>query len=775
MNTQRSNSSYRAPPRKSALAGLRQEESGLALYFVLGLLITIMVLIALVVEIPQQEVLQTQAKIASDSAALAAASHLDGTISGWEKAALTASHNLESNLFVNSSFQKQNTTYSIEFGFARMTSDPNGSANDNQFDSFVKVPLQTLPAGCDSALTCLNFDFLDSAHARYFGASQKSIANAVRINVTSQGAASVFGKIVGVMGYGQINKSAVSLVYDQQEYCVAPLAIPACALFLDTDPNHYGPPSIDKEYLLDDFDPILQSGRELIFTEASPWKPWTFHKRAFGLNRHLTYHRPPLINYTNIVGFPSDGPNECGIPASSDPNKKYPNCRADAIFGVLGAPGSSPGDTEAISPFDLEDYFTEFAKEWKNGPPSISTCSVKARFGAPFRPLENAVDNKFGLLSNETYADGDNPPTMDGDEPPKKIISRALKKLMPYMSTENFRNTFYDTDGQPKANIPLTRSTIEESIIRWPPYDKVSSSSIDEAVFTSDDTSTTTIDERTNTRILLKLQAPGQPNSHIKPLAHPKGYVTSEVEHGVKEVLAMVIGPAGQNPYCDYPAFLEQRQQWNTTPHSQSAPRIIGFVKVILVDYNFDQYTRMGDEQRSVFSSPDGDVLIDRNPIGIQIPSDASGTPKPEHQPYAAKDPAPWASQRAGEGEGDPGEYITEPTPTPDPNVTPEPTPTPVGTVGPEELWELNQVLEFPVGSGIKYHPKKYKTHPLPLRRLGCSDTEFTGRCHYLQDHPVQYGLGGITAALSIDLPMPLFGPRPVEGVTHPILIAVED
>ena len=318
-------------------------------------------MIALVVELPQQEALQVQAKMAADAAALAAVSHLDGTLNGWEKAAIVATQNLETNLFINSAFNETKTERSIELGFAHMTSDPDGAPTDNQFESFVKVPLNSPPANCNDAESCLGFDLSASANTPYLGARQKTIANAVRVTVSTQGAGAVFGKVAGVMGYGDIKRSAVSLVYDQQEFCVAPLAIPACALFLDTDPNHYGGESRDQEYLLDDFDPVLQSGRELIFTEASPWKPWTYHKRAFGLNRHLTYHRPPLIRYTNIPGFPNNAPNECGIAASTDPDKKYPNCRADAIFGVLGAPGKSPGDIQPISPTELADFFTATA------------------------------------------------------------------------------------------------------------------------------------------------------------------------------------------------------------------------------------------------------------------------------------------------------------------------------------------------------------------------------------------------------------------------------
>jgi hypothetical protein len=475
--------------------------------------------LSLAIDIPRKEIAGQELQRALDAAALAGANQLDGSQAGIDRAEDMVYSALRQNPIGGDSLvddQDQLEGVAIEFGFY--------SAADKKF----------LP---------LNGEFYDD------NLPTAAITNAVHVAATTDSDAT-FSRIYGFRSLGVQKRDAFAVASIDMERCVVPLALPACQLFLDQDPNNDANPEFDG-LVNETFEADKQCPREIIFTEASIWDPWLQEQRLEGYLRYHAYLKLPPTNFTTTE-------NLCGQQTG-----EHPNCLADLIPGVIGLPLDEEIDLgEAAEPADIIDQIN--CQEGEDCDKDGDLCragTVRVSLGQYLRPLDNGADDALGLLRDPLYSSDISKATARLINGPPELQNNpeALRELNIFPFKEVFGEK--NDPATHKLNYPYLRHTLEDRIFRWQPYGE-------------------------QEKILL--QDMGANNWSV-PMCHDPAIPANDDNAHVKQVTVMLIVPGHDDvSYCDFNAQFKNYSVTAIPPWSGSLPRVVGFVDINLFDFNFD-------------------------------------------------------------------------------------------------------------------------------------------------------------------------------------------
>ncbi len=352
------------------------------------------------------------------------------------------------------------------------------------------------------------------------------IANAVRVTAELTGVRAFFGNFVGLSTFGSMSRTAVAVSDASVSAPVVPLAIPACALLLETS-GDLG--TGDYQFDTADFVPGKQCIRELTFTEADPLGPrpagevWApFDERAEGIVRAASYdHRKTR--------------------------------RALPLSGVLGMPESLRPPSNGITrddPIAGNEFARLLGEIANNG-------GVRAKLGEYFIPLENSIFAGGFLSSQENAA--------KATEAFEKLISRGspLQQVMSIESGEdaidNFprlrpesaaRNYFIDVN----SNIRLRMKEFPPAAPGLPAFTN--------PMCTHRGYGNVPPAQRKALPVNIMV---------ISPTARGSNGVENEM-------------------YCDYASVFQGADQSSFPPFASTRPRVVGFVRANLFDFRFERY-----------------------------------------------------------------------------------------------------------------------------------------------------------------------------------------
>jgi hypothetical protein len=347
------------------------------------------------------------------------------------------------------------------------------------------------------------------------------LANAVRVRVEISGIQAFFGKFVGVSSFSSMARDSIAVSDPALTYPVAPIAVPACALLLDTE----GTASITHNYDTAEFSPEAQCIRDATFTEANPLAPFnpiegmaSYDARAHGIFRSQSY---------------PERATKLSLP----------------LHGVLGLPSSQTldlGPNETIKPKQLVDALEKLAEQ------GTSSFSVSATLGDYFYPLENGVF-PGGLLDNNYEFGRD-----------------AATHLRTMLAADGalFTDVFPPDSGEPAINYPKLRTEASDK---------------DKFIKMGPDVTLRMKQFPTGNQLFPPMVNPmcADPELRALPFADRKAlevYVmvispTEREDDGTPY------------RYCDYKAVFEGSEQNTTAPKGLTKPRIVGFVKASLFDF----------------------------------------------------------------------------------------------------------------------------------------------------------------------------------------------
>lgn len=331
---------------------------------------------ALVVDLLRQQIVLRQAQNAADASAVAAARVFDGTVQNWgeaKKVAIAALRHQNVMGVAETRLQEISFDDGIIDPFEE-TVNPNSPYRGTQASSGnLQITVERGAFWEDGFHSLEGMPLVDVSHrVSYSGRDDFSrvpmqyqvpvhiMANAVKVTVRVSSVPTFFAQILGISNLGTLERSSVSLSDAGIEQPVFPLAVPACALLLDTQADPRGEPVYDTQK----FEPTLQCGREVVFTEANPRGPvgsgGYFAQRGDGMLRAEYFSRRAT---------------ERTLP----------------MYGVLGIPQS----VETNRPADPSELRSAFA--------TLRSESLKARLGQYFKPLHNAVGP--GGLYGDAFAE----------------------------------------------------------------------------------------------------------------------------------------------------------------------------------------------------------------------------------------------------------------------------------------------------------------------------------------------------------------------------------
>lgn len=529
-----------------AETAVRGSQSGAILVIVLLLMTVLLGALVIAIDLPHKDNVDKELRAALDLASLAAARELDGSAEGVARAVAAANYTVQHNSPKGAS----------------ITFDPD---DDIALGFYGKIHCAEHQPPCsDSACrACQDADgqqeiyhFQELCKAgdtsgSFRGLPISAVANAVKLSATAEPAI-VFSRIFGAESSGSVRVRSAAAADQSPEECVFPYGVPACQLFLNPNAN-------ESALALDYYDAQGQCGRDLIFTESSMYDPWVWDKRGKGYVYSSFMPRQPSIRFTTDK-------NDCGYASGTT----GPNCRLASLPGVLALPlaeGEDPG--AAADPKQI----LELLESWASGK-SDEQC-LRVPLGASLKPLDNGVDDVYGLLSNEALRDR---------------MGRAMAALLtePAPATAGFSEVFgdvMDPDNPPQPNYPFLRNNPIDRILRWEPFTAAQ-------------------------QILMPAMGEWQ---WTNPLCHDARIPANDRARArVREVTVMALVPGDERfSYCDFAAHFEGAPLNAWPPYNETKPIVAGFVKVYLFDFNYDD---LGERPDSGLLFAD---LPDAGPLGI--------------------------------------------------------------------------------------------------------------------------------------------------------------
>jgi Putative Flp pilus-assembly TadE/G-like len=495
--------------------------------------LTVLGMGALVIESTRLRIENTRLQDIADAASLAAARELNGDVNGWLRAKRAGLSVIATNLRQNGKAVNvtggADDSLESEFGISGSQGTVNGYS----------VVIERGVYWADTAGKELEFNSLESDASAVTRATDASangkktpffsnlptfiVANAVRVKVVNPGMEFPLGKIFRLTENGTITKSSVSTSTSSIEECVIPAAIPACSLLLELDPEQ------KNQYDTKLYRASNQCQREVVLTEADPLGIDYGEDRREGLLRSELYPRKP---YWGTVL----------------------NDRAVPIYGVLGTAGGEKSE----GPATPEEVLT-FVK--------ASGGCKKVKIGSAFKPVENAVG-----------ADGIY--TRKGQE-----LTQVMRDIV-NKGDSTFKDVFGDgTDSKyTKGHMGPTEYSYphinaEGKELRWKWLE----------------------DPLTKMSLSMSLNPPEDLTDFTNPMCHDyggsfesttSGIPANDQNQRVKTVTLMVIAPTDKASggtsakYCDYAARLGGATQFSSAPEADTKPRVVGFVKAVLFDFN---------------------------------------------------------------------------------------------------------------------------------------------------------------------------------------------
>lgn len=534
-----------------------------AVIFLFALLVTVIFgVAALMIDVPRQEVVVQELQTAADAAALAAATQLNGTEAGWERAELAARRALQDNTVQGRPASELIAGKLQSEWFLRGTywfdSNPeDGSEPGYKFNKRVEE--------------------LYASGEQYMGLPAPALAQAVRVNLTLPEFKTTLGRLLHLSSVENMESTATALSNTETTQCVWPIAITACELLKRQEPGQFDRIP-ENEWTVDEFNPYEQSQRELLFMEPTIYESQQiWEERGIGLFRHLKYPAYPR------AVFPG-GSSACGVGAGEEGE----NCHANFIHGILGVHADFTGDPQrstVATPQELVDYIS-------NG----GGC-VPVKLGARFLPLQDAVKSSHGLFKDDDVRDA---------------LSNQVLSLISESST-SIKDVFGDPrDGTAAVNYPYLRygsntelgPALPDRTTVWSPYTSDHKILLGDMARTADQSKW--IGSYTYT----------SPSCH-----HPGLEADAPDTAPALEVVAMVIS-SDSDAYCDHYSA-ENGQAGNYSAVTvDTTPRVVGWTKVVLYDFNFDNL----DKQFATTNTPryprphlGGQEydLVDINPRGI--------------------------------------------------------------------------------------------------------------------------------------------------------------
>jgi hypothetical protein len=591
-------------------SGDKSNQSGSILVLVAIFLLPALAIVALVIDHSRQEIALQQLQDCGDAASLAASSKLDGTVYGWKNAKrsamavikncqvlgseindefrasndinlnegqpdpLEASDYFNGHYYTHNQGDYGNLVINIDRGVYWQGKEKDDNDNPKmEFFSLEAAPQGslTVEAGVrnkDGYLSLTNFIPPGAKAPEYMSMPTYTLANSVQVNVSLKHLDTTLGNIFGMLGFGKISKKATSINDTALEECVAPIAIPACSLMLDTDRNFIS----TNNYLTDAYQPEAQCERELVVAEAQTEVP----AREDGIARSDSFPRPPYYKFK----LPSEPPRL--------------NNKAVGLKGTLGVPDLD-GTGGSATASELSAHLSSL----KN---TGADC-FKAKVGMKFKPLDTFFDkNETNHLRPLPAQEGFlNNPALE------KELADLINDPSGAQKNPTFGEVFFDSAGNPLPNFPFLRNYRADTPqdpdvelrITWP------------------------LDQDGGTGEML-MSSMGEGN-WTNPMCHSSLVEANDKTRAkVKEITAMIVVPSGEANYCDYPAVFAGSYQRSLPPTADTSPIVVGFKKVYLYDFNImdleDPRNHKGTTITPYYpssGSPDKDV-IDRNPISTR-------------------------------------------------------------------------------------------------------------------------------------------------------------
>ena len=570
------------------------------------ILVAVFIVMAFVIDIPSEEVVGKQLQAASDAAALAASSELDGTSAGFIRAKKVAvavlrqnrikgaSHNLDGN---NSFALNTGSIYNADLDGTNYSGTSGTSGN-------LEISIERGIYWSKEDDSGYEFNSLESVNTgKKYGLPLYLFANAVQVSIKLNNVDTSFAKLFGVDSLGPMTRISKAVNDSEVEREVAPFAIRACDLMLDTDPGRSS-----TDHFTDSYRGDLQCKRNtIIFREpnwenestdnvntTAPYRGVVGVARREGFARYLSHRRPTLYQKgpTTDTCFP-DG--------SSGGN--YQNCKNLPIQGVLGITGTT------FEKSTSDDIIK-----------ALSGSPVVAKLGLSFRSLEDpqplwnqTIRNGKGQASNDVLAEWINKGT--------DLVSTALysgnapKPQFPWLNTrgpDSNRNLYtrrFWPDPLNKIKIPFIMDEYAASGIsaggcnnsnRW----------TNPACHTS--------------------------SQWTNPMCHASGVAVNNLATAkVRKVWVPVLASTERKNnkdliYCDWTATFSNGAPGSVPVISVSKPRVIGYAQVNVIDGNFANLDLM-------FPAPDPSLrstpiatdvtntkikVVDGNPAKLEMSSD---------------------------------------------------------------------------------------------------------------------------------------------------------
>lgn len=530
-------------------------EQGISVIFVALLLAVFVGLLALALDFSRYRLAVRHIQDAADAAALAAARRLDGTANGWRTAKRFAiktlrqqtlsgvsADTLKNLSFKDSDVGEKDELECLTLGGGRsycyINYQSNAALKDNlfvriehgvywdqggtmTFRSLESQPLEAVDEPDDPSEQPPRVPM-------YHKMPVYLIANAMRVTVENREIPSVFGKFLNFTGFHNTSRRSVAVASDDFEYSVAPLAIPACSLLLDTSPSR------DSKYLTLGFFPRFQCSRELLFTEADP-SNLAAEPLSEGRLRSSWYPRPPTYNETFARWRQ---PDQCynTLPAHFDGGF---NCKAVPLRGVFGVPVTD--DSSAVTPATQSELLQAFS----------SDNAIVARVGMRFKPYE-----------------AHNPPTNLAANLRTLILSaNENEDLTPAGGNYPYRYFPSPNFPTPAPGVSPLSNPDPALVNRWGMMSYLMGPASHP----------------------LDFQNPlcQDPQLNHNRLRRPENRQRIQA----KRMFAMVIAPSASNTmgYCSYPELFKNVPQSTDAPDSNSHPIVVGFVPLSIFDFNFDK------------------------------------------------------------------------------------------------------------------------------------------------------------------------------------------
>jgi hypothetical protein len=558
-----------------------RSESGFSLPLFALLVSVIVIFAALIVDHSKEEIAVQGLQRSADAAALAAAKQLNGRLDGWWDAKKVAALALQKNPIHGATLEQVSALHFTDghrsYWDTRRGSDLLRDIGSEGTSGPLTVKVErglywlekiednkphykfiSLEGGEDDELLQGRDNGLVGAVPYYL------IANAVRVTVSLSHLDTVFGGVIGQSAFTNLRREAIAVIDNSIQQTVAPIGIPLCQLLLNMDPT-----SVRGDQISDHFQPQNQCTRPTYVTETnakgdvlnilnsgdSPLHALVdLDRRRDGLTRAESFERPPYAHFKASV------PNVCYDNFTGSAH----NCKALPLYATLGVPGSSPGEhataTEVVNAFvggghaQIGSYFKPLD--------SIQGLSTNAARAAFADAINGVVDTKpfwkvFLPIPNGTPAP--NFPYLrtmhpDPGQPDPQFRPRVGGKDRQY----------YDRNISMPAPPGFFGNLNQIKFLMWDQSD---------APFASGDTQL----------------------NFTNPMCHDDGIPHNDLSTAkVKEVYAMVIAPtqrfnsAGELvKYCDFSNVFAGSPQDAVAPIADSKPTVVGFVKVEVFDFNF--------------------------------------------------------------------------------------------------------------------------------------------------------------------------------------------